>query len=108
MADKRGNVWIFIEQEGRKIADVSLELVCKGRELAERLGVKTEAVILGDNLDDCIETLFHHGADTVYQVEDKALEPFTVLPFAESIVDLLKKHRPNIFLSGATLKGREL
>ena len=108
MADKRGNVWIFIEQEGGIIADVSLELVCKGRELADRLGVKTEAVILGDNLDGSIETLFHYGADVVYQVEDKALEPFTVLPFAESIVALLKEHRPNIFMVGATLKGREL
>ena len=108
MADKIGNVWIFIEQEGGKIADVSLELVCKGRELAKRLGVKTEAVILGDNLDGCIDTLFHYGAEVVYQVEDKALEPFTVLPFAEAVVSLLKKHRPNIFLVGASLKGREL
>ena len=108
MADKKGNVWIFIEQEGGKIADVSLELVCKGRELADRLGVATEAVILGDKLDGCIDTLFHYGADTVYQIEDKALEPFTVLPFAEAIVALLKEHKPNIFMVGATLKGREL
>lgn len=47
----RGNVWIFIEQEEGKIADVSLELVCKGTELAKRLGVVSEAVILGDKLD---------------------------------------------------------
>ena len=39
-----GNVWVFIEQEGGKIADVSLELVCKGRELADQLGVKVEAL----------------------------------------------------------------
>ena len=51
MAEKIGNVWIFIEQEGGKIADVSLELVCKGRELAARLGVKTEALLLGDKVE---------------------------------------------------------
>lgn len=50
MAEKIGNVWVFIEQEAGKIADVSLELVCKGRELAAQLGVKTEAVLLGDNV----------------------------------------------------------
>ncbi|MCF7790866.1 MAG: electron transfer flavoprotein subunit alpha/FixB family protein [Victivallales bacterium] len=108
MAEKRGNVWVFIEQEAGKIADVSLELICKGREIADRLDVKTEAVILGNNLEGSIETLFHHGADVVYQVEDKALEPFTVLPYAEAIVSLLKEHKPNIFMVGATLKGREL
>ncbi len=104
----RGNVWIFIEQEGGKIAEVSLELVCKGTDLAKRLGVKTEAVILGDKLDGKFDSLFHYGCHTVYQVEDKALEPFTVLPYAQALVKLLKEHRPNILLFGATLKGREL
>ena len=108
MTDKIGNVWIFIEQEGGKIADVSLELVCKGRELADRLKVKTEAVILGDALKDSVAPLFHYGCDNVYMVEDSALEPFTVLPYAEAIVALLKEHKPNILMFGATLKGREL
>lgn len=104
----RGNVWIFIEQEGGKIAEVSLELVCKGTDLAKRLGVKAEAVMLGNKLDGKFDSLFHYGCDTVYQVEDKALEPFTVLPYAQALVKLLKEHRPNILLFGATLKGREL
>ena len=108
MTDKIGNVWIFIEQEGGKIADVSLELVCKGRELANRLNVKAEALILGDKLAENIDPLFHYGCDNVFLIESPALEPFTVLPFAEILVKLLKQHRPNIFLVGASLKGREL
>ena len=108
MTDKIGNVWIFIEQEGGKIADVSLELVCKGKELANRLNVKTEAVILGDKLEGSVDSLFHYGCDNVFLVENPALEPFTVLPFSEILVKLLKEHRPNIFLVGASLKGREL
>ena len=43
MSEKRGNVWVFVEQEGGKIASVSLQLISKGRELADRLGVKLEA-----------------------------------------------------------------
>ncbi|MCP3965187.1 MAG: electron transfer flavoprotein subunit alpha/FixB family protein [Lentisphaerae bacterium] len=103
-----GNVWIFIEQEGGKIADVSLELVCKGRDLAQRLGVKTEAVLLGDNVGGCVDTLYHYGCDTVFLAEDKRLEPFTVLPYAKVLMDLIKAHKPNILLFGATFKGREL
>lgn len=90
------------------IADVSLELVSKGRELADQLGVKTEAVLLGDNLGGCVDTLYHYGCDTVYLAEDKRLEPFTVLPFAKVIIGLIKEHKPNILLFGATFKGREL
>ncbi len=108
MTQKIGNVWIFIEQEGGKIADVSLELVCKGKELATRLGVKTEAVLLGDNLKGCVDTLYAYGCDTVFLAEHATLEPFTVLPFADVIMKLIKEHRPNIMLFGATLKGREL
>ena len=108
MTAKIGNVWVFIEQEGGKIADVSLELVCKGCELAKRLKIKTEAVLLGDGVEKSAEQLFHYGCDTVYLVEDPRLEPFTALPYAKVLVDLLKKHRPNILLFGATMKGREL
>lgn len=108
MAEKIGNVWVFIEQEAGKIADVSLELVCKGRELAAQLGVKTEAVLLGDNVADCVDTLFAYGCDNVFLAEDSRLEPFTVLPYAKVIMDLIRAHKPNILLFGATLKGREL
>lgn len=108
MAEKIGNVWVFIEQEGGKIADVSLELVCKGRELAAQLGVKTEALLLGDKLEKCVDTLYSYSCDTVYLAEDPRLEPFTVLPYAKVIMDLIREHKPNILLFGATLKGREL
>lgn len=108
MAEKIGNVWVFIEQEGGKIADVSLELVCKGCELAAQLGVKTEALLLGDKLEKCVDTLYSYGCDTVYLAEDPRLEPFTVLPYAKVIMDLIREHKPNILLFGATLKGREL
>lgn len=108
MTAKIGNVWVFIEQEGGKVADVSLELVCKGAELAKRLKVKAEAILLGNGVEKAAEQLFHYGCETVYLVEDPRLEPFTTLPYAKSLVDLLKKHRPNILLFGATMKGREL
>jgi electron transfer flavoprotein alpha subunit len=108
MSSRIGNVWIFIEQENGKIANVSLELVSKGRELASKLGVETEAVFLGGDLSEAVDTLYHYGCDRVFQIESDKLEPFTVLPYAKCIVDLVKERRPNILLFGATNKGREL
>ncbi|MGE4301248.1 MAG: electron transfer flavoprotein subunit alpha/FixB family protein [Victivallaceae bacterium] len=108
MTQKIGNVWVFIEQEGGKIADVSLELVCKGRELADRLNVKLEAVLLGGKVESLAPTLYSYGCDTVILAEDPRLEPFTVMPYARVIIDLIKLYTPNILLFGASMKGREL
>jgi electron transfer flavoprotein alpha subunit len=108
MSEKIGNVWVFIEQEAGKVASVSLELVSKGRELADRLGVKLEAVLLGDKVEHCASELFAYGCDKVFLAEDPRLEPFTVMPYAKVIMDMIREHRPNILLFGATLKGREL
>jgi len=103
-----GNVWVFVEQEGGKIADVSLELVSKGAELAAKLNVKLEAILLGNNVEQCCPTLFSYGCHKVILAEDPRLEPFTVLPYAKVIMDLIREKRPNILLFGATMKGREL
>ena len=108
MSEQIGNVWVFIEQEGGKIADVSLELVSKGAELASTLGVDVEAVLLGSNVESCCGMLFQYGCKKVYLADDPRLEPFTVLPFAKVIMDLIREHKPNILLFGATMKGREL
>ena len=106
--ENRGNVWVFAEQEGGKLADVSLELVSKACDLAAQLGTKVEAVLLGNNVGHCVDTLFSYGCSNVYLAEDERLEPFTVLPYAKVIMDLILEHKPNILLFGATMKGREL
>jgi electron transfer flavoprotein alpha subunit len=108
MSEKRGNVWVFIEQHGGKIADVSLELVCKGRELARELGVQTEAVLLGANVASLAPTLHAYGCDNVFLAEDPRLEPFTALPYTRVIAGLARDKQPDIFLFGATVAGRSL
>ncbi|PLX43826.1 MAG: electron transfer flavoprotein subunit alpha [Deltaproteobacteria bacterium] len=103
-----GNVWIFIEQDGGEIADVSLELLSKGRQLAGELGVKTEAVLFGAKVGALAAILHEYGADNVFIGEDDRLEPFSALPYTKMIVDLVGAHRPNIILFGATQVGRSL
>ncbi len=103
-----GNVWVFIEQDGGKIADVSLELVCKGRDLADQLGTKVEAVLLGDSVKALCPTLFSYGVDNVFLAEDPNLKHYSPVPFTKIVIDLIKKHKPNIFLFGASVVGRSL
>lgn len=107
MADKN-NLIVYLEYEDGKVADVSLELLTKGRELADKLGIKLDAVVAGDNLKDIEKQVFPYGVDTLYKVEDKRLYPYTSLPHSELLINLFKELEPRIAFMGATSIGRDL
>ncbi|MDE5663148.1 MAG: electron transfer flavoprotein subunit alpha/FixB family protein [Muribaculaceae bacterium] len=107
MSDKN-NLIVYCEYEDGKVADVSLELLTKGRQLADKLGIKLEAVVAGDNLKDIEKQIFPYGVDTVYKVEDKRLYPYTSLPHSSILINLFKEIEPRIAFMGATSIGRDL
>lgn len=102
------NLIVYCEYDDGKVADVSLELLTKGRQLADKLGVKLEAVVVGDKLDGIEKQIFPYGADVVYKVEDKRLYPYTSNPHAAVLINLFKEIKPQICLMGATCIGRDL
>lgn len=102
------NLIVYCEYDEGKIADVSLELLTKGRVLADKLGVKLETIVIGDKLEGIEEQLFPYGADVVYKVEDKRLFPYTSNPHAAVLIKLFKEIKPQICLMGATCIGRDL
>ena len=101
------NVFVYIELENGVPADVSLELLTKGRELATTLGVKLEAVVLGHNLGDIAQELAKYGADTVWTADDKEFAPFRTLPHTAVMCGLIEQEKPQIALFGATSIGRD-
>ena len=107
MADTN-NLIVYCEYDDGKVADVSLELLTKGRQLANSLGVKLEAVVIGDKLHDIEKEIFKYGADTVYKLEDKKLYPYTSNPHASALINLFKEIKPQVCLMGATCIGRDL
>lgn len=107
MTDKN-NLIVYCEFDEGKIADVSLELLTKGRELADKLGVKLEAIVIGDKLDGIEKQLFPYGVDVVYKVADDRLYPYTSNPHAAVLINLFKEIEPQICLMGATCIGRDL
>lgn len=104
----QNNLIVYCEFDEGKVADVSLELLTKGRELATKLGVKLEAVVIGDNLKDIEQQLYPYGVDVVYKVADKRLYPYTSNPHAAVLINLFKEIKPQICLMGATCIGRDL
>ncbi len=104
----QNNLIVYCEFEDGKIADVSLELLTKGRQLASKLGVELQAIVIGDKLDGVEEQVFPYGVDTLYKVEDKRLYPYTSNPHAAVLINLFKEIKPQICLMGATCIGRDL
>ncbi len=102
------NVWVFIEQEEGRLAEVSLELLGKGRELAQVLGSQVWALLCGQALAGLPEKVIQHGADHVLLVEHLELEVYRTLPYARVAVDLIHRYEPYIFIFGATPVGRDL
>jgi electron transfer flavoprotein alpha subunit len=102
------SVFVICEIDDAKIADVSLELLTKGRSLANRLKCKLEAIVLGSELDGIEKELFPYGADVVHIGDDPRLKPYTTLPHAAVINGLFREEKPQIGLLGATTMGRDL
>ncbi len=101
------NIFVYIELEDGAIADVSLELLTKGRELADRLGVKLEAVAMGVGLTGIEKELAKYGADTVWVADDEVFAPFRTLPHTSVLCGLIEAEQPQIVLFGATPVGRD-
>lgn len=102
------SVFVYCEIEDGIVADVSLELLTKGRTLASELGVKLEAVVLGSRLEGVGKQVFPYGVDVLWVGDDERLYPYTTLPHTSILVNLFKQERPQIAFMGASCIGRDL
>jgi electron transfer flavoprotein alpha subunit len=101
-------IWVFIEQKKGKVQSVAYELLGKAHELAKKLECQVSGVLIGNNLDDQVDELIWHGADNVYLVQAPEIAEFQDEPYTKILVELIKKHKPEIVLCGATAIGRSL
>lgn len=108
MTGRQGGVFVFAEQDGGTIADVSLELLSKGRELADAIGQHLAAVLCGHRLSRQPAQLIAHGCDVVYVADHPALEVYRTLPYARVVCEVIEAHKPEIVLFGASPTGRDL
>lgn len=102
------NVYVYCELEGTTVADVSLELLTKGRKLANQLNCQLEALLIGSGLDGVEKQVLPYGVDKVHIFDAPELFPYTSLPHASILINLFKEEKPQICLMGATVIGRDL
>ena len=105
----KNNVLVYCElTEANQIADISLELCTKGRQLATRLGVRLQAVVAGLQVDAAARSLFPYGVDDVFVADDTRLSPYRTLPHFHIVGKLIQEQEPDIVLFGASSVGRDL
>lgn len=102
------NVWVFVEQRDGVPADVSFELLCKGRKLADAMDGTLHAIVLGKDPHEIAAQTFRYGADEALVCSDAALEHYRTRPYARVLGHLVREHRPRVVLFGATVIGRDL
>ena len=103
------NVFVYCEIEGTQVAEVSQELLTKGRKLADTLGVKLEAVAAGHGITGKVEDqILPYGVDRLHIFDAEGLAPYTSKPHTAVLVNLFKQEEPQICLMGADVVGRDL
>ena len=102
------NLFVYCEIEEGQVAEVSLELLSKGRSLANELKCQLEAVAIGSDLKGIEKQIIPYGVDKLHVFDDKRLAPYTTLPHTSIIVKLFQEEQPQICLLGATVIGRDL
>lgn len=101
-------VWVFAEQREGSLQKIALELIGKGREIADKLGEKLTAVLVGYNVAAIANSLSSYGVDEILVLDHKLLENYTTDAYTKVICSLVNEKKPEIFLIGATYIGRDL
>ena len=102
------HVWIFVEVRDKEIKKVSFELASKAREIADTLGEKVGAIILGEKVHHLCDEIAAYGVDVVYIAENIALGDYNTKNYTGILTGLILKYKPNIVLFPATHLGRDL
>lgn len=103
------NIFVYCEvKDDGSIADVSLELCSKARHLADTLGVDVNAIVIGSDLNGLEESLYNHGVNMVFRVDDKRFAVYQTLPHFAVVTKILENEKPYAVLFGATNNGRDL
>ncbi len=104
----RGGVFVFLEQADGVLEDASMEVLGKGREIADRLGVTVIGAVLGENVRGLAEEGARRGAHVVLAADSPFLKNFTAEAYADVVERMVKAKDPDMLLIGATHNGTAL
>ena len=102
------NVYVFAEARDGNVQDVALQLLGKGREIADKTHSSLHAILVGYDVKKEAPKLIAAGADEVLVVDDKLLSEYVTEQYVQAVYHIVSERKPNIILVGATSIGRDL
>ena len=105
--DRYRGVWVFVQRDGEGIHHVTLELLGEGRRLADELGTDLGCLVIGDGMNGVVDELKQYPVDRIFAVEHPVLARYRTRPYMDAAAHLIRTHRPEIVLIGATTTGRD-
>ena len=99
---------VYVDHVDGEIHPVTLELIGKARELADKVNEEVYCIAMGNNIESNVHELLHYGVDKVLLYEDKELKYFRIEPYTSVIEDFINNLKPAVLLVGATTVGRSL
>ena len=106
--DAYHGVWVWVEQFEGEASSISWEMLGQGRILADQLGTELSACVLGEKMANVANKAIAYGADRAFVADDATLHVYRTEPYERILVDLVRKHKPEVFLLGASSRGRDL
>ena len=101
-------IYVVVEQRSGKVQNVGLELIGEATRLKEDLGDDVVAVLLGSEIEDQVERLYHYGADKVVLIDNPLLKEYATEPYTKALAAVVKEYDPEIMLFGASSIGRDV
>ena len=101
-------VWVWVEQFNGKMGSISVEMLGQGRKLANQRKVALTACVLGQNVEHITKEVISFGADRVFWADDESIAAYSTAPYASTLINLIREYKPEIFLMGASSRGRDL
>lgn len=105
------DIYVFVEQKNGVIEEVGYELISEARKLVAsipEMGFKVVGVLLGYEIADKANDVIAHGADKVIVVDDILLKDYSTQFYTDALTQVIEEFKPDSFLTGATVEGRDL
>lgn len=101
------DMWVYIEHNGKKVADVGLELCCEVRKLCDVTGDRLMAVIIGKLPQAEVKKVIACGVDGVIRVNKDENVEYNTEVYTNVFTELTRKYLPSAVFVGGTENGRD-
>jgi len=106
--DEKKEIWVYLERDGKTLGNVSLELLARGREMADEMGWSVVGLLLGQEINGLVDDAIAYGADKGWIIDHPLLKEFNIEGYTHAAFEILMAEKPSVLLLGATPNGRDL